>query len=351
MDIRIDKHIQELLYENHSVNIPGLGGLVTDYQAAQVDHVQSKILPPARAVSLNTNLHTNDGLLTQRIADAQQISGLEAEQIIRDYVEQLHEKLDSGEIATIEGVGRVYRNLQGSLYLMTDHTNFDTTTYGLPEVGTTIVNRVATEHSKTISSATRTNTQEQEAKPTMVVVSDWFQQNLWFVISAAMLIFVLSLWLLFFKNSSADPNSGLTEVKELPEDRINVSPGEIEDDEVLMGEDPDAENQDGNSQIADEDPISPATNTAEEESDLNTEAPTLAPEQAVALIRIGIFGDRENVQRLVQRIYDEGFEPFTREKGKLIEVGVQFAYDDEEEIRANLRAIRKKFEKKAKVVR
>lgn len=349
MQIKVDQYIQELLYENEAVNIPGLGGLVTEYQPAQIDHVQAKIRPPAREVSLNTNLPIDDGLLTQRVADAYELSGLEAEQLIREYVEKLQESLDKGEIVAIEGVGRLYKNHTGELHFMTDHTNFDTSVYGLPAVASPAIH-----HEKKPKPLTTTNSTSGTLVPsestddTWAVISGWFQQNLWVVVTAAMLVFIFTVWLLFFKYAPEDPTSGLSEVKELPEDRVNVSPNEIEDDELVM-EEPTAPEE--NSEIfSEEENAVPPQPIEEDPDDFDTEAPTVAPEQSVALIRIGIFGNRANVQKLVQRIYDEGFEPYTREKGSLIEVGVQFTYDDQQEVRANLRTIRRKFEEKAKVV-
>lgn len=343
--IKVDKYIQELLLENDAVNIPGLGALVKEYQAAQIDHVQARILPPAQDVSLNTNLPIDDGLLTQRIADAHQLSGLEAEQIIRDYVESIQDGLSAGEIIAIEGVGRIYKNHAGELHLMSDHNNFDAGAYGLPAVASPVLQR------QEIKPATVTTTvagpAAAENTDTWGAISDWFQENLWIVVSAAMVVFVVTVWLLFF-NDTTDPTSGLSEVKELPEDRINVSPGDIEDDELVMEEPTDPAYLDENA--PEEAPANSDNNDAFADEEIDTESPTIAPEQNVALIRIGIFGDRSNVTKLVQKIYDEGFEPYTREKGSLIEVGVQFVYDDQQEVRTNLRAIQKKFEEKAKVV-
>lgn len=347
MQIKVDKYIRTLLYENDAVNIPGLGGLVTEYQPAQIDHVQAKIMPPGREVSLNTNLPIDDGLLTQRVADDHQLSGLEAERIIREYVESLHDALNAGEIVAIDGIGRLYKNHSGELHLMSDHTNFDTSVYGLPAVASPTVQREAVRTVSTPATAPMVTTPPPREKETWTVVSEWFHEHLWLVVSAAMVVFVFTVWLLFFNDSNGDPTSGLSEVKELPEDRVNVSPGEIEDDELVMEEPTSPEDPTLNPEEAYTPPPGD-TETAEEQ--LDTESPTIAPEQDVALIRIGLFGNRENVTKLVQKIYDEGFEPYTREKGKLIEVGVQFTYDDQEEVRANLSTIRRKFEEKAKVV-
>ena len=345
MQIKVDEYIKELLYENDAVNIPGLGGLITEYQPAQIDHVQAKMLPPARDVTLNTNLPIDDGLLTQRVADAHHLSGLEAEQIIRDYVESLQDALNAGEIIAIQGVGRLYKNHSGDLHLMSDHHNFDTSVYGLPAVASPVIQRQDTQTSTKTAPVVTASVSTPKETDSWATISNWFQENLWIVVSAAMIVFVLTVWLLFF-NDTQDPTSGLSEVKELPEDRVNVSPGLVEDDELVM-EEPTPSDDPGNT-IPEQEPASSGNSDSEEA--LDTESPTVDPSQNVALIRIGIFGDRKNVTKLVQKIYDEGFEPYTREKGSLIEVGVQFAYDDQQEVRANLRAIQKKFEEKAKVV-
>ncbi|MBK6949766.1 MAG: hypothetical protein IPH16_18360 [Haliscomenobacter sp.] len=49
----------------------------------------------------------------------------------------------------------------------------------------------------------------------------------------------------------------------------------------------------------------------------SSEAPTLAPEQKQCIIVIGLFRDKNNVDRLVQRIYEEGFEPYLEKMAQL----------------------------------
>lgn len=349
MEIDVGKHIQELLYEHDSVSIPGLGGFVTEYQPAQIDHVQAKVLPPAREVSFNTNLPVDDGLLTQHIAESYELSGMEAERAIRDFVAETLHALDQGQTITIEGVGRLFKNYNKELQLMTDHTNFDTAVYGLPSVAAPV-----------IAAATPPPVMTQpplpvvsQPEPLADSIADWFQRNLWGVVSVAMVLFIFTVWLLFF-NQADDPTSGLTEMTELPENRVNVSPGDTEDDELVMEEPVDP----GTSETYQ--PLEPELDTQEEsspppqatpEEDVDTDAPTVEPNQAYALVRIGVFGQRKNVEKLVQRIFTEGFEPYTRAKDGLIEVGVQFPYDDQQEVRANLRTIRRKFEPKAKLVK
>ena len=57
------------------------------------------------------------------------------------------------------------------------------------------------------------------------------------------------------------------------------------------------------------------------------------------------------MRKLVQKIYEEGFEPYTDKRGKLTRVGIQMPYEDEDEIDEALKTIRKKFESKAKLLK
>ena len=72
---------------------------------------------------------------------------------------------------------------------------------------------------------------------------------------------------------------------------------------------------------------------------------------AVDVMVVTVFGDEKNVQRLIERIYKAGYEPFTEPKGRLTRVGIQKAYTNESEIQAALKDVQKKFSKDAKVLR
>jgi len=50
-------------------------------------------------------------------------------------------------------------------------------------------------------------------------------------------------------------------------------------------------------------------------------------------------------------LYESGYEPFTDKKGRLTQVSVQMAYENEPELRDALQKVRNKFNKDAKITR
>ena len=69
----IGQCIAELLYEQESVSLPGLGSFTSRYKPAAIDHVQGKLSPPTKEIEFNANLVLDDGLLAE--AAAQRLNG------------------------------------------------------------------------------------------------------------------------------------------------------------------------------------------------------------------------------------------------------------------------------------
>ena len=75
--------------------------------------------------------------------------------------------------------------------------------------------------------------------------------------------------------------------------------------------------------------------------EVDTEAPTLAPDEHTAIIAVGLFGNEDNVQRLVQQLNEEGFAPTTTKEGKLTRVGVAVRYTEDGELQKTLNDLRR----------
>ena len=57
---KIDKHINELLYNHDCVIVPEFGGFVTNYASAKIHPVQHTFTPPSKNIVFNKNLKNND---------------------------------------------------------------------------------------------------------------------------------------------------------------------------------------------------------------------------------------------------------------------------------------------------
>lgn len=314
--------IANLLYERSSVSVPELGSFMSDYKPATIDHVQGRMQAPSKQLKFNSQQTLDDGLLLQSVKDAYQLSIAEAQKAIDAYVADVKVVLDRKEIVTIPKVGRLYRDYENNLRFLQDTTNFNTETFGLPVVQFFPVIR----NEKTESTPKTGANQKKTGVGVPARIATWFQRNLIGFSSLTFVILLAGVYLVFFRhkpelNAAFDPN--------VPATRINISPVQSEPIEE------------------------PATNTSGTDDDLmdDTEAPTVSPNQTYCIIQIGQFGSEDNVKKLVQRIYDAGYEPYTEKAGNLTKVGIQFTYDDKKEIDKTLALIRKKFDKRAKVIK
>ncbi|MFT6743305.1 MAG: nucleoid DNA-binding protein, partial [Paraglaciecola sp.] len=82
MNIDVANAVQELLYENQSVVIPGFGGFTSTYKSAAVDFVQGAVAPPAKNITFNPNLKINDGVMVAFLQKKHAISVEEAQAAI-----------------------------------------------------------------------------------------------------------------------------------------------------------------------------------------------------------------------------------------------------------------------------
>ena len=99
-------YIKELLLLNDCVIIPGFGGFVTNYKPANVH--QTNFTPPSKAISFNSKLKFNDGLLINHIAEKEGENYLVVSKKVDLLVQELNYRLTDGETVVVDGVGELY---------------------------------------------------------------------------------------------------------------------------------------------------------------------------------------------------------------------------------------------------
>ena len=338
MQVDIGQYIGALLYTHDTVSIPGLGSFVSVYQASTVDPVQGELAPPAKAIKFNRNLSVDDGLLVNYISQQEKISQQEAAQLLSAYTSKIKEAIEEREIVSFSGLGRLYKDYEGHYQFLADGTNFNTDSYGLPSVKYFPV-------AKAGSYAKETTPTAEKKKITTTKFADRFSSvlnnSLAIAIGVATVVILVAAYFLFFRdNGFSDKEATIT----VPTSRVNVSPGN----------DDTAEYEEDNGEMPTDEITSPSSTEGtgiedDTEKTIDTEEPTIAPEQDYFIIIIGSFGNAENVQRLVQKIYQAGYEPYTEAAGKLTKVGIQKTYTEKSEIESVLKDIRKHFNKNARV--
>ncbi len=101
----IEKHIKDLLYRYDCVIIPEFGGFIANPESAKVDSRTHQFIPPGRSISFNSNLKRNDGLLIDRVAEANEASYQVAKETISTFVSGINKDLDKGKSVSLAEVG------------------------------------------------------------------------------------------------------------------------------------------------------------------------------------------------------------------------------------------------------
>lgn len=343
--------IGELLFENNSVIIPNFGGFMLSYKSANIDHVQSTFSPPSKYPSFNENLKVNDGILVNYIKNQNQMTLEQAKQAVANHVTQLNELFDKKETVDIPKVGRLYKDFTGEIKFLPHDTNFNTNTFGLPQIQFHPIQRnVARQETPAIATTTTGNMETPvSTKPTpiaepipesplhemeteasiasMAVPEDksrfaWAGKLMPFLIAASLVIMAVSFYFL-----QKDPHPEDMESADVPfseNDRLNTKPT-LTSDEI--------------SENGEEKYIGPTSNDEESESynsnnyDENNSSSTYSSGNNECIIIVGQFGVRANARKFRDQVETDGYEPYSgnnSEKGWTM-VGVKFNYDSESE--------------------
>ncbi|MEL6924166.1 MAG: hypothetical protein AAFO94_08970, partial [Bacteroidota bacterium] len=322
------------------------GGFVANYKSSAIDHVQGMIHPPSKSLTFNENLVVNDGILVNHLKSKYGKTLEEAKEIIRDFVAELKAKIEEREIIVFPEVGRLYRDYENKLQFLPDNSNYNLDVYGLPTVQyyPIIRNRDSAPAEAPAPKATPMR------KPA-AVAKRRSQQRKWQPIAVysvfALILVMLSLSVYTIYNNM----NGSDDVQSLPvsENRLNTKPtkdgSEIDDQfgtEITTSETADEEFE-SNSETGDEIDYVPAVS--------DTESSTLAPDQKECVVIIGGFRSKDNVRKLIERLYNKGFDAYQDQKNGITRVGAQFFYETEAQRREKVKFIRDQFEAKAWVLK
>jgi hypothetical protein len=130
-----DEILVQLIIQHDCVVIPEFGGFVSKAISSKIDFDKGSMSPPSKQLLFNVQLINNDGLLNASIASINQLSYLEASEVIRTKVSEYKEDLKSGKKITINKVGTLQYNQEGALIFEQDRFfNFLLASYGLSPI-------------------------------------------------------------------------------------------------------------------------------------------------------------------------------------------------------------------------
>jgi cell division septation protein DedD len=313
MQDTLSHYIHQLLYTQSRFSLPGLGSFEVQHAPALVDQVQGQVSAPAKAITFNTNLVMDDGVLSAHIAAATKQSVAEVAQWLAAEVATIQATLDRREIVELPGVGRFFRNFEQQLQFVAENENFNLESYGLQPVTAYPVTRPQT-YQRPPTPPTPSPTAPKVPVAKAPAATRW----LWWVLG--LLILAAFIWFVAALLQTTEPPAPSPRA-DVPEERLNASPSKERTEEATDVLDP--------------------TTAPDPVAEVDTEAPTLAPDEHSAVIAVGLFGNEDNVQRLVQKLSEQGFAPTTTKEGKLTRVGVAVRYVEESELQETLRDLQR----------
>ena len=132
MKINVVKYIPELLYRHDCVIIPGFGGFIGNYSPSRINPVYHTFYPPYKSLLFNIHLKQNDGLLASFVSQAENIPYEQAMEEIRMMIVDWNRELENGHELIVEKVGRIVQETDGILQFEQDiSVNYLSDAYGL----------------------------------------------------------------------------------------------------------------------------------------------------------------------------------------------------------------------------
>ncbi|MCB0706319.1 MAG: SPOR domain-containing protein [Saprospiraceae bacterium] len=332
--IDVAECIGELLYERDAVIVPGLGAFASTYQKAGIDHVQGLLHPPSKEVGFNDNLSMNDGVLMHYIQQKFHTGQEEAKQAVEEFVEKTRKSLDNREIVVFPKIGRLYLDFEQQFKFLQDNTNFNSDSFGLPTVHFYPVVRYQKTGAREIRTAAVTESLRNSLSGGSEGIIGLFQRSMPWVILLSIAIITISIYFI-----NRDPEIASSPREEVPADRVNISPTRLPvEDETIVVDEPEP--------IEDRAMVTPPV-ADRKDPELDTEAPTIDPGTDSGVIIIGAFGDIKNAEKLIQKVYEAGYDAYSDRKGKSTRVGVRVLFNNRDELEEKLETVQSLFNEKA----
>lgn len=160
--IKVQDHIQYLLFKHDCVILEGFGAFLCQRQAARIE--DDFIFPPRRVLSFNSSLKTDDGLLANHIAKHEKVSYKIAKQNIKLFSQKLLTSLKEDRNISIKDIGSFsYSKENTILFQPYRNNNWLMEAYGLPNIKLEVLEKKQ-EDNKPVLAYKNSNTQQKGRK-------------------------------------------------------------------------------------------------------------------------------------------------------------------------------------------
>ncbi|WP_421803714.1 SPOR domain-containing protein [Flagellimonas sp.] len=140
--MRIDAHIEKLLFDYNCVVVPGFGAFLAHGTSAEIDRATNTLVPPSKVISFNAQLSKNDGLLVSHIAKEKQLGYEELLKEVENVAQDWKERLALGERIELFGIGILWHNSEQRIQFQPEEkVNFLTASFGLSAFTATPIQR------------------------------------------------------------------------------------------------------------------------------------------------------------------------------------------------------------------
>lgn len=157
--MEIAKHISALLYRYQCVIVPGFGAFLTEIRSARFDEDSQSFFPPQKAVSFNSQLKNNDGLLANHISQEETIAYDTAVHRIEEQVAHWIHQIQTEGVIQLQNLGRFVLNEESKIEFSPIYKlNYLTSSFGLAPLNATPILRNANKETPVIPLPQRKST-------------------------------------------------------------------------------------------------------------------------------------------------------------------------------------------------
>ena len=132
--MQLETYISDLLYRYDCVIVPEFGAFLTQRVSAKVHDNTNAFYPPKKVLSFNEQLQSNDGLLSNYIAEVEKIPYEVALTKVTKQVKSIKSYLVEGETIAFENIGDLLLNKEGNInFQPSAQINYLTDSFGLAQ--------------------------------------------------------------------------------------------------------------------------------------------------------------------------------------------------------------------------
>ncbi len=142
VNMKIEKHIAQLLYRYPCVTVPGFGAFLTAIQSAQIIDATHSFSPPKKVLSFNSYIKNNDGLLANHVSQSEKISYEKAVDWIQDQTSEWNNSIQNNQVVILNHIGQLSLNQEGKIIFEASHqVNYFTDAFGLNSFVSPLIKR------------------------------------------------------------------------------------------------------------------------------------------------------------------------------------------------------------------